>query len=308
MTTVLVVDDSVVDRNLVGGLLRKDSELKVEFAVHGADALAKIDVTPPGLVVTDLMMPEMDGLKLVAAIREQYPMVPVILMTSKGSEELAAQALEQGATSYVPKRILARRLLDTVHNVLAIASRQRSHVRLMGLMTRSDMTFELENDASLIGPLVSYVQQDCLQMGLCDPSECTRVSVALEEALANALYHGNLEADAELRENDETAYWTMVRQRLECSPYRDRRIHVQATLSREEATFVIADEGPGFNPANLPDPTDPANLERPTGRGILLMRTFMDDVTYNATGNTVTLTKRCRHKAKRGEPRTANGR
>lgn len=297
MTTVLVVDDSAVDRNLVGGLLRKDGTLKVDFAVHGTDALAKIEQTPPDLVVTDLIMPEMDGLKLVAAIRERYPLIPVILMTSKGSEELASQALEQGATSYVPKRILSRRLLDTIHNIVAISSRERSHVRLMGSMIRSDRTFELDNDGTLIGPLVNYVQQDCLHMGLCDPSECTRVSVALEEAVANALYHGNLEVDAELRENDEAAYWAMVHERLACLPYRDRRVRVQAILTREEATFVIADEGPGFDPATLPDPTDPANLERTTGRGILLMRAFMDDVSYNAAGNTVTLVKRARRGA-----------
>ena len=55
--------------------------------------------------------------------------------------------------------------------------------------------------------------------------------------------------------------------------------------------YVIRDEGPGFDPATLPDPTDPANLDRPCGRGLLLMRTFMDDVGYNRSGNEVTLIK-----------------
>jgi CheY-like chemotaxis protein len=291
MATVLVVDDSGVDRNLVGGLLRKDASLQVEFAVNGADALAKLAEMPPDVVVTDLIMPEVDGLRLVATIHQQYPLTPVILMTSKGSEELATQALEQGAISYVPKRILAKRLLDTVRNVLAIASRQKGHVRLMGSMTRSDTTFELENDAALIGPLVSYVQQDCLHMGLCDASGGSRIGMALEEALANALYHGNLEADAALREHDDTAYWDLVHARLKEPPYCDRRIHVRSILTHDEATFVVRDEGPGFDPSVLPDPTDPANLERSTGRGILLIRTFMDEVTYSETGNTVTLVK-----------------
>ena len=73
---------------------------------------------------------------------------------------------------------------------------------------------------------------------------------------------------------------------------RIRRIHVLVTLSPSEARFVIRDEGPGFDPESVPDPTDPANLERESGRGLLLMRTFMDEVRFNQAGNEVTLIKR----------------
>ena len=54
----------------------------------------------------------------------------------------------------------------------------------------------------------------------------------------------------------------------------------------------IRDEGDGFDPSKLPDPTDPENLDRPCGRGVMLMRAFMDDVRYNATGNEVTLVRK----------------
>lgn len=292
MTTVLVVDDSAVDRRLVGGLLGDDAGLKLKYAVHGADALTKIEQDPPDLVVTDLVMPEIDGLTLVATVRSKFRLVPVILMTSRGSEELAVQALEAGAASYVPKQILAQRLLDTVHNVLAASSQQRTHSRLMGAMTKSQCTFVLENDFTLIAPLISRVQQDCNHMDLCDDAENTRVGVALEEALANALYHGNLEVDSELREHDDKTYWALAEERANQPPFCDRRIYVTAELSRDEAVFEIRDDGSGFDPSLLPDPTDPANLERASGRGILLMRTFMNEVTYNDVGNAVTLVKR----------------
>ena len=70
---------------------------------------------------------------------------------------------------------------------------------------------------------------------------------------------------------------------------------MKAKLCREEAVFVVQDEGPGFDPSSLPDPTEPANLERVSGRGVLLMRTFMDEVSYNQVGNEVTLVKRGSH-------------
>jgi serine/threonine-protein kinase RsbW len=56
---------------------------------------------------------------------------------------------------------------------------------------------------------------------------------------------------------------------------------------------TIEDEGPGFNPEEVPDPTDFENLDKPSGRGIVLMRAFMDEVLYNDRGNQLTFCKRC---------------
>jgi CheY-like chemotaxis protein/anti-sigma regulatory factor (Ser/Thr protein kinase) len=292
MPTLLVVDDAAVDRRFVGELLADEGGIQVQYAVHGADALLHMARALPDLVVTDLLMPEMDGLELVGLIREKYPAVPVILMTSQGNEETAAQALHDGAASYVPKRLLSQYLLNTIHKVLGVAIRDRSQARLMTSLQRSDSLFYLENDPALFGPLVTYLQEGMSQMGVCGDADRIRVGVALEEALANALYHGNLEIGVELRESDSQAYGQLIQWRRRQSPYRERRIEVEAQLGRDEAIVVIRDGGPGFDLAAVPDPTLANNLERSSGRGIFLMRAFMDEVAYHGTGNAVTLTKR----------------
>jgi len=293
MPTILVVDDSPVDRLLVGGLLEKEPGWEVAYASQGVEALAVIAARPPDLVLTDLVMPEMDGLELVSAVRSRHPLIPVILMTSKGSEETATRALQQGAASYVPKRLLANELLDTIHWVLSVSGQQRSHERLLGSLSRCELYFELENDRGLFAPLVGFLQDSLANLGLCGETERIRVGVALEEALVNALDHGNLETNSALREQDFQGYYRLLQERARKLPYRERRIRVEAQMSRNEARIVVRDEGPGFDPAALPDPAAPANLEKISGRGLLLMRTFMDEVTYNARGNEVTLVKRC---------------
>jgi len=292
MTSILVVDDSAVDRRLAGGLLEKDSSLSIRYAVHGADGLEKIREELPDLVLTDLVMPELDGLELVAMVRSTYPAVPVILMTSAGNEEICVQALQRGAASYVPKRVLSQRLLETVHQVLELASHQRTVSRLMNCMTETQCTFELDNDNKLIPPLVSHLLELAERLELWDEADRTRIGIALEESLVNALCHGNLEVGSELRGVDDDAYYALLAERRSGQPYCDRRIFVTSTFTRAEAKFVIRDQGPGFNPLDLPDPTDPANLEKAAGRGVLLMRSFMDDVEYNESGNAVTLVKR----------------
>ena len=96
MTTVLVVDDSSVDRRRAGGLLEKRDDFSVDYAENGSDALRKLQQAVPDVVVTDLQMPELNGLELVSYVRSTYPLVPVILMTAHGSEDIAVEALEQG--------------------------------------------------------------------------------------------------------------------------------------------------------------------------------------------------------------------
>jgi anti-sigma regulatory factor (Ser/Thr protein kinase) len=202
------------------------------------------------------------------------------------------QALQAGAASYVPKGAMHQYLLETVTDVLEVALAQHSHQRLMGCLKRTEFQFALANDANLIPSLISYVQSLVCSMGLCDDSSVIRVCIALEEALRNAMFHGNLELTSDQREGDAAVYQDLIAQRSATPPYAQRKLRVTISVSPSSGTFVVRDEGPGFDPNKLPDPTDPANLEKVSGRGLLLMKTFMDEVTFNATGNQVTMVKR----------------
>ena len=96
------------------------------------------------------------------------------------------------------------------------------------------------------------------------------VHLAMEEALVNAIMHGN--------HMDE-----------------DKQVHVRCRLSADRIRIEITDEGEGFDPARLPNPTDPDRLESPRGRGVMLMRTFMSRIEYSPSGNSVILEKRRDH-------------
>lgn len=290
--TILVVDDSPIDRRLAGRLVEKELGLRAAYATDGAEALDALARGHPAAVLTDLQMPGIDGLELVRRVREAHPAVPVILMTGNGSEEIAMEALRSGAASYVPKRSLAADIAGAVEQVLNAARFDRRQQRLYGAFTRAECQLALENDPALVPPLVAYLQGQATQLGVCEASERTRVGVALEEALLNGLYHGNLELSSDLRQDGSGAFERLAGVRRFQPPYSSRRLHVSARVSPAEAVFVIRDEGPGFDPSSLPDPTDPANLEKASGRGLLLIRAFMDSVTHNPTGNEITLIKR----------------
>ncbi len=289
--TVLLVDDSSVQRRIVYSLLDAIGTWHVVHAVNGVAALEQIERVQPSLVLTDTYMPKMDGLALVEQVRDRFPHIPVVLMTGHGSEQMAVNALKAGAADYVSKRAMVTDLGRILERVLTNARDESDRVRLRSGMTGRISRFVLENDPRLIRPLVAQIRDDLLAVGVCNRNGVTRVGIALEETLLNAIYHGNLEISSKLKENGDEPFHAMVRERLDQKPYAARRVRVVARVTPTRASFVIADEGPGFDVASLPDPTDPAFLERPSGRGLLLMRSFMDEVRYNATGNRVTLIK-----------------
>lgn len=291
MSRVLVVEDSQTQALQFQMLLKKEG-FDVTLAANGAVGLQCIAESPPDVVLTDLQMPELDGLELVKQVQKRWPLLPVILMTAHGSEEIAAEALRLGAASYFPKHSARYDIATTVRDVLEVVQPQREQHRLNEYLTAAESDFVLTNDTSLIRPLISRIESDVQQLWGGEESNCIRMFVALREALENAVYHGNLEVSSELREDGGFEYYELANRRRQEAPYRDRRVHVQTRISRDAAEFTVRDEGPGFDPESLPDPTDPANLEKASGRGLILIRTFMDDVRHNGTGNEITMTKR----------------
>ncbi len=93
------------------------------------------------------------------------------------------------------------------------------------------------------------------------------VRLSLEEALVNAIKHGN---------------------RMDSS----KQVYIACKLNCVEVSIVIEDQGEGFELAEVPDPTDEENLDKPGGRGIMLMRSFMTQVGYNEKGNCLSMIKR----------------
>lgn len=289
MPRILIVDDSAIDRRLAGGLLEKSPNLKVTYANNGKEALESIKNQTPDLVLTDLQMPDIDGLQLVTTISEQHPDLPVVLMTAHGSENVAAQALANGASCYVPKTELAEELLPTVSQILSMSDSDQRYRRLIGCSTKIEFEFEMESDGELIEPFVDLVQQVVASMGLFDAGNRVRLGVALEHALVNAMFRGNLEIQ---RNAAQVLDRQLIIERLQQPMYRDRKVHVNALITRDRAQFVIADEGPGFDKSLIPDSANPDSFRDGVGRGLVLIKAFIDEVSFNDKGNQITLIQR----------------
>ena len=127
--------------------------------------------------------------------------------------------------------------------------------------------FSIPSEIDAIGPAVDKVIQLIGRAGCAQPRQ-TDVEIAVFEALANAVIHGNRQ-DA------------------------GKRVHILCQVQPGgQLSIVVKDEGPGFDPVKVPDPTTAENVESEHGRGILLMKTFMDEVQFEAGGSEVHMRKR----------------
>ena len=291
MANVLLAEDSVTQAKAIQ-LMLEEAGHTVKWASNGREALDAMRISLPDVVVTDLEMPELNGLQLVEAVRQDFSSIPVILLTAHGSEEVAALALRKGAASYVPKAYMDQDLLLSLDRILAVTKVDRFNRQALENLTSMELQFALHSDPALTTPIIGHLGDLLSRLGFCDATECMRVGVALQEALLNAMHHGNLEVNSELRQEDEKKFHAALRERRKQAPYKMRRVYLTVKLKPAEAVYAIRDEGPGFDPSLLPDPTDPTNLERVGGRGLLLIRTFMDNVFHNESGNEITMVKR----------------
>lgn len=291
MDRILVVDDSKEAREIAGNCLREHGLTPV-FAANGREALRAIEKNPPDAVLTDLHMPEMNGLELVEYMRLKHSSIPVVLMTSRGSEQTAVEALKAGALSYVPKKELRGNLCDAMGVVVAAVEARRHRERVRTLLESSEARFVLGYEMDGPAALVNYLQSSLEQLNLCDETGLFQVGTALAEAFSNAIDHGNLDLPSVLRERGGDRYEKLRQERVLERPYRDRRVHVTERITPDAVTYVVRDEGKGFDVSSVPDPTDSLHLLKASGRGLMLIRTFMDEVTFNKIGNEITMVKK----------------
>jgi anti-sigma regulatory factor (Ser/Thr protein kinase)/CheY-like chemotaxis protein len=292
MTTTALVVEKETGPGSVLELVAKHESWTVERAESAQAALDRLAAEEFEVLIADTDAVR-DRKGWLDFVRERYPNLPVVLVTPHARHDATVQALLLGAATFVPRDRLARDLVTTIERIVALSCVDEAPP-VGKTLTETAHRYVFPNDRTAVPPVLRHVQTELERFAVCDRPDRLRVAVALEEALVNAIVHGNLEVPSKLRERGDDSFERAIMERKTTAPYSDRRARLAATFRPGEVTFVVADEGPGFDPTDVPDPTDPENLAKPHGRGLLLMRTFMDEAHHNVRGNEVTLVKRAR--------------
>lgn len=261
---ILIVDDNDELRSSLEAVLR---ELGHDvFATGNRDeALAREDIDEFDLIISDLTDDADSGVQLLSEIQRKRLLVPVVVSSDEAQQPGVVKAFKMGAVNYLRKPYDKTELCDIVDKTLAYKLRFVEDLKVLSHV-HEKIEFELPSDVSLMNGVLHYLIERVAQLGVIKP-ERSNLFIALDEAFVNAVKHGN--------KNDHS-----------------KLVRITAELSAKEARFTVEDEGEGFNVADIPDPRDPENLFKTSGRGVLLIYNIMDEVKYNERGNRLTMVKR----------------
>jgi serine/threonine-protein kinase RsbW len=261
---ILIVDNNDELRAMLDQVLR---ELGHEVVATGDRELAleREDLDEFDLIISDLTEDEHAGMQLLSEIKRKRLMVPVVVSSDEAQQPGVVKAFKMGAANFLRLPYNKDELRDIVEKTLAYKLRFVDDLKVIPFV-REKIDFELPSDVSLMNGVLQYLMERVSKLGLIKP-ERSNLFVALDEAFVNAVKHGN--------HNDPR-----------------KLVRITAELSAKEARFTVEDEGDGFNVQEIPDPRDPANLFKTSGRGVLLIYNIMDEVQYNERGNRLTMVKR----------------
>jgi len=145
--SILVVDDNIDMREYITHILDKNEKWKIQTANNGIQALTLIKNRKPDLILSDIMMPEMDGFELLKNIREDLDthQLPVILLSARAGEEATVEGLEKKANDYLVKPFSARELFTRVKTQLGLEEIRKSNVELIKELENKNQQLEYSN-------------------------------------------------------------------------------------------------------------------------------------------------------------------
>jgi anti-sigma regulatory factor (Ser/Thr protein kinase) len=167
-------------------------------------------------------------------------------------------------------------------------------VDLASAVLGEHLQMQIPSRIEWLAPCVDHLTRRAVLCGVCDEARAVKLALVLHEALTNSVVHGNLGVASSLKEQDDDAFARALADRGADPAYSNRTVTIDVDYDGSRCQWALTDEGDGFDLATVLTgrPPTPEELLRPSGRGILLMCAFMDEVTYEAGGRRVVLTMR----------------
>lgn len=284
---ILIVDDNI---DLLDYL--KDFFMiynyEVILAETGQEGVEKFREFLPDIVISDMRLPDKNGNIVVKEIKEIDKDVPIIIITGYSDHQLILSAMKNGAVDLLKKPFKPNDLKYLINKIETLFKKIK--VKLSSSFVQWEKRhLIIRNDIHVIRSVVDFIFSNIDYIS----EDVSFMKIGLQEILINAIEHGNLEITNREKGEflDRGDYGRILKERVQDPKYKDRVVDIKVFSTPEYLKIVIQDMGRGFDPSQIPDPENPENFLKESGKGILMAIHAFDKIEYNEVGNCVTMLK-----------------
>lgn len=289
---VLIIDPDFALQEILGEILKNRFRIFTANSIEESKAI--MGGEDPHLIFIDLVLPGEDAIQYIERTKKSKTNTQFIVITDNATVENAVTALRHGALDFLKKPFEIDDIARIVEKFFSLTANREADYDIYSSIIAESRTFELPTDFSIISTFMSEIMHIISRFTGVDKKTTLTIRLSLYEMLVNAMEHGNLEINYEMKKNlleEVMDYQRFLQERASEEPFVNRKVRVSYTYDKKSLAFTIDDEGKGFDVSKVPNPHASENLERLNGRGIFISRVNMTKVTYNDKGNSVTLYK-----------------
>lgn len=258
---ILVVDDEKEVRETLSEMI-EGLGYAVRVAENGVEAIDRIKKEKIDLIITDLSMPQMNGLELILNAKRINPNIPIAVISAYGSAENTTYALTRGAFNFIAKPFKISQVKELIRKGKQLRELALGTYALMEwVQSRTEMAFP--SQPKLFPSAILFAVKECQWRGIEDEARLENVAICMEELLSNALIHGNRKV-------------------------KEKKIRVKLAFDAEKFVLSIKDEGSGFDGEGYLEKIRQEQESVPEKRGLFISDFLMDELRFNKKGNEVT--------------------
>ena len=259
---ILIIDDEEAIRSSLSAIVDQLGFTPLT-AGNGLDALELLQSERVDLIITDLMMPQMDGMKFIVKSRSMNPKIPIAVISAYGDVKNATFALTRGAFNFITKPFSIREVENIINKGLRLRELALGTDKILrNIRNRTEIV--IPSYPHLIPSVTFYILKECQWRGIDDENMLNNISVCADEILTNALVHGN----------KGSAH---------------KNVSIILTFDAEKFSLTVQDEGDGFEAKEYSQQMKQNQLDIPAKRGLFIVEYLTDKVAFNERGNEVTI-------------------
>ncbi len=284
---ILIVDDEESICEILETIL-SIKNITSKSVRSGNKALEEINKSDYNIIFLDHFLPDITGLNILKKSLFSKRNCYVVFMTGDFQKNMLKELVALGVNEILLKPFNFNEVINIIERALSYLTGYLNFNEAVDKIVFSEIDMETGYNPSIIKSISVILARNVCEAGFFEDE--MQVILALNEVIANAMFHGNLEIESKLKEESLEKFFEEAEKRSKLSPYKERKVYIHGNFDKKSFKVVVRDQGKGFQWQKYHFNFNSGKI-LPHGRGLMIVLSIFDKVKWNDKGNEITLIK-----------------